>query len=248
MIGCGCAVCTSADPRDTRCRSSIYVEGDDDVRILVDTTPDLRHQALRHGVTRVDAILFTHAHADHIMGLDEVRRFNVLGGGTMPIYGDAWTLEDIRRTFSYVFTSDAPRGGGVPDLRLWPIAGPFCIGRTAVVPVPIAHGRSTIFGFRMGPFAYLTDCSAVPDASMPLLEDLDVVVLDALRRRPHPTHMTLAQAVALAQRIGARQTYFTHIAHDLGHAGMCAELPDRMAPAHDGLVLTLPARAADAAP
>jgi phosphoribosyl 1,2-cyclic phosphate phosphodiesterase len=239
MIGCECDVCRSADPRDARSRPSIYLECDDSLRVLVDTTPDLRSQALRQGVTRVDAILFTHSHADHVMGLDEVRRFNVLSRQPMPIYADRKTLADLRRTFGYVFESDAPKGGGVPDLRLWPIGGRFSLGRQEVVPVPVRHGPWQVLGFRMGTFAYLTDCNGVPDASLALLGGLDVLVLDALRHKPHPTHFTLAEAVDMAGRIGARRTYFTHIAHDLGHEVTCASLPTGMALAYDGLRLNV---------
>ena len=240
MIGCECPVCRSVDPRDNRTRPSIYLMFDDGVRVLVDTTPDLRQQALRHDIRRVDAILFTHAHADHVMGLDEVRRFNVLSRQAMPIFGRSETLADIRRVFAYVFESTAPRGGGVPHLSLWPIVGPFCLFGHEVIPVPIRHGPWRIIGFRVGRFAYLTDCNGIPDDSMPLLADLDTLVLDALRRRPHPTHFTIEQARAEATRVGARRTFFTHIAHELGHAETCAGLPEGMALAHDGLAIDVP--------
>jgi len=235
MIGCDCSVCRSTDPRDTRTRPSVYLELDDGLRVLVDTTPDLRTQALRHDIRRVDAILFTHAHADHVMGLDEVRRFNVLTRQAMPVYGDARTLTALRRTFAYVFDSKAPKGGGVPHLQLWTIGGPFMIGRQDIVPVPIRHGSWHILGFRFGSFAYLTDCNGIPEASRALLDGIDCLVLDALRHRPHPTHFTLAEAVRVAREIGARRTWFTHIAHELGHAETCAALPEGMALAHDGL-------------
>jgi phosphoribosyl 1,2-cyclic phosphate phosphodiesterase len=239
MIGCDCGVCRSTDPRDTRTRPSIVVECDDGLMVLVDTTPDLRAQALRHDLRRIDAILFTHSHADHLMGLDEVRRYNMLARAPMPVFGDAATLRELRRTFAYIFDSDAPKGGGVPDLRLFPIAGAFCLGRQVVQPVPIRHGPWTILGFRLGRFAYLTDCNGIPDRSMALLQDLDWLVLDALRRRPHPTHYTLDEAVAMAGRVGAKRTLFTHIAHDLAHDETCARLPAGMALAHDGLVIDL---------
>jgi phosphoribosyl 1,2-cyclic phosphate phosphodiesterase len=171
------------------------------------------------------------------MGLDEVRRFNVLSGQPMPIYASAATLEDLRRMFGYVFASDAPRGGGVPDLRLAALGGPFCLGSVEVVPVPLRHGPWRVFGFRFGRFAYLTDCNGVPDASAALLTGLDVLVIDALRRRPHPTHFSLEEAIVMARRLGAKQTFFTHIAHDLGHAATCATLPPGMTLAHDGLAL-----------
>jgi phosphoribosyl 1,2-cyclic phosphate phosphodiesterase len=242
MIGCDCDVCQSSDPRDNRLRSSIYVESGDGLCVLVDTTTDLRMQALRAGVRRVDAILFTHSHADHVMGLDEVRRFNMLTRQPMPVYGSRETLSDLRRTFSYVFQSNAPKGGGVPDLRMWPIEGPCCVGSLGIVPIPIFHGRWQILGYRFGPFAYLTDCSGIPDSSLALLQGLDTLVLDALRHRPHPTHFSLDQAMAMARRIGARQTYFTHIAHELGHAATCATLPAGMTLASDGLVLDISAQ------
>lgn len=239
MIGCDCRVCRSTDPRDARTRPSIALTLDDGTTVLVDTTPDLRTQALRHDLRRVDAILFTHAHADHIMGLDEVRRYNMLTRQPVPVYGDAATLEDLRRTFAYVFAPDAPSGGGVPDLRLWAIGGPFMIGRQEIVPIPLRHGPWQVLGFRFGAFAYLTDCNEVPPASMALLDGLDCLVLDALRHRPHPTHFTVAQASVVARRIGAARTFFTHISHDLGHEATCAALPPGVALAHDGLTLEI---------
>lgn len=240
MIGCECDVCRSTDPKDQRFRTSILVESGRGNVLLVDTAPDLRMQALRQRMRRLDAILYTHAHADHIAGLDDVRRFNAVMQGPVPIYGDARTLDEIRQRFSYIFDPDAPRGGGLPELRLWTMGGgAFCIDDLEVVPVPVLHGSRPVFGFRVGPFAYLTDCNAIPDASLPLLMGLEVLVLDALRRKPHPTHFSLDQAVAMAGRIGATHTYFTHMAHDLGHAATCAALPARMALAYDGLTLEL---------
>lgn len=235
MIGCSCATCRSDDPRDQRWRPSIFVELDDGSCVLVDTSTDLRAQALRFGITRVDAILYTHSHADHILGLDEVRRFNVLQGEAISCYGDRETLSDIRRTFQYVFVDQTSRGGGVPQLRLFPVAGPFCLGRQVVVPVPIEHGARRILGYRLGPFAYLTDCSGIPDASWALVEGVDTLVLDALRDRPHPTHFTVEQAIEVARQIGARATWLTHICHDLPHAATCARLPAGIELAYDGL-------------
>jgi len=239
MIGCDCAVCTSTDARDSRLRPSIAVEFDDGLQVLVDTTPDLRTQALRHDLRKVDAVLFTHAHADHLMGMDEVRRYNHITKMPMPIFADAATLREIKRTFAYVFEADAPRGGGVPDVRLFAIGGAFCLGRQLVQPVPVRHGPWQVLGFRFGSFAYLTDCNAIPESSMALLEGVEYLALDALRRRPHPTHFTLDEAVVMAKKIGARQTWFTHIAHDMGHADTCASLPDGMALAHDGLTIEI---------
>jgi len=238
MIGCECATCCSADSHDRRLRPSIFIETDG-ARVLVDAGPDLREQALRHRIARVDAIVFTHGHADHILGMDDVRRFNALMRGSMPCYGDAATLEDIRRMFSYVFDSATPKGGGLPQLDLLEIQGPFTVGDLALQPVPIWHGSRRILGFRAGGFAYLTDCNRIDEAAWPLLERLDVLVLDALREKPHPTHFSLSEAVATAARIGAARTFFTHMAHDLPHEATNARLPDGMRLAHDGLVLSL---------
>ena len=238
MIGCECATCRSTDPHDNRLRPSIFLETSN-ARVLVDAGPDLREQALRHRIARVDAIVFTHGHADHILGMDDVRRFNALMDGSMPCYGDAATLEDIRRMFSYVFDPATPKGGGLPQLDLRVIDGPFSVGDIHLQPVPIWHGRRRILGFRVGGFAYLTDCSRIDEAAWPLLERLEVLVLDALREKPHPTHFSLSDAIATAARIGAARTFFTHMAHDLPHEATNARLPDGMRLAHDGLVLSI---------
>jgi phosphoribosyl 1,2-cyclic phosphate phosphodiesterase len=235
MIGCECSTCRSSDPRDRRTRPSVFIEADDGSGILVDAGPDLRFQALTHGITRVDAIVFTHGHADHILGLDDVRRYNHLMRRPMPCYADARTVDDIRRTFGYVFDPATPKGGGVPQLEMFTVAGPFCLGRQEVIPVPVMHGDRMILGVRLGGFAYLTDCSAIPAPSWPLLDDLDVLVLDALRERPHPTHFSLSEAVDAARRVGAERTYLTHMCHDLPHASTCAMLPANIELAYDGL-------------
>jgi phosphoribosyl 1,2-cyclic phosphate phosphodiesterase len=244
MIGCACAVCRSSDPRDRRTRPSILVEmpeaGHGVRNVLVDTSTDLRAQALAFGLARVDAILFTHSHADHILGLDEVRRFNVLQRTAIPAFGDERTVEDIRRTFAYVF-QPCGGGGGVPQISLFRIGGPFTFGGLDIVPIPLWHGRRPILGFRFGPFAYLTDCSRIPDESWPLLEGVRTLVVDALRDRPHPTHFSVAQAIEAAARIAPERTYLTHICHDLPHEATCARLPRGVELAYDGLVLDLEA-------
>ena len=234
MIGCRCGTCRSTDPRDRRSRPSILFEMGGGVRVLVDTTPDLRSQALAHDLDRVDAILFTHCHADHVMGLDEVRRFNVLQHAAIPCYGDARTLRELKRTFAYIFDG-ADEGGGVPRVHLYPLGGPFSIGAEECIPVPVWHGRREILGFRLRDFAYLTDCSGIPDTSWALLDGVRTLAIDALRHRPHPTHFTVEQALAAAARIGAGRTWLTHICHDLPHEATNASLPAGVELAYDGL-------------
>lgn len=239
MIGCDCETCRSTDLRDKRCRPSVYVETDGGEAILIDAGPDLRAQALAYDVRRVEALLFTHGHSDHILGLDDLRRFNAIQHRPMSCFADAQTLWDIRRMFAYVFDPDTPRGGGLPQLELFTILGPFCVGRQEVVPVPILHGQRPILGFRIGGFAYLTDCSRIPDESWELLRSLDLLVLDALREKPHPTHFSISEAVDAARRIGAGRTCFTHMTHDLRHETTCARLPDTMELAYDGQVIEI---------
>jgi phosphoribosyl 1,2-cyclic phosphate phosphodiesterase len=237
MIGCTCDTCRSSDPRDRRLRPSIHLSVERGPSVLVDTATDLRQQALTHRLARVDAVLFTHSHADHVMGFDELRRFNILQRGSIPAYADARTSEDLRRTFSYVFDPPQEKGGGLPQVELRLIAGTFSIGALRVQPVPLLHGRRPILGFRFGTFAYLTDCNAIPDASWPLLGDLDVLVLDALRHRPHPTHYSVSEAIAVVERLQPKRTYFTHICHDLPHEATNRSLPGGVELAYDGLTL-----------
>ena len=239
MIGCECSTCRSTDPRDRRSRASIYIQIDGGPSVLVDTTPDLRTQALTYGIKRVDAIVYTHSHADHIMGLDEVRRFNVLQKATIPCYGDERTLEDLRRIYTYVFDPATARGGGIPQVVTARVAGEFCIGAATFVPVPLLHGSRTILGFRVGSFAYLTDCSGIPDASWPLLSGVKTLILDALRPRPHPTHLSLDQALAVVERLKPERALFTHMCHDLPHAATCARLPPGVQLAYDGLTFEI---------
>ena len=246
-IGCECAVCRSADRRDRRMRPSILIEVDapgspfaENVRsILVDTSTDLRAQALAFDVRRVDAILFTHTHADHVLGLDDVRRYNQMQRAPIPCFGDEETLRGLQKMFGYIFNPPQQVGGGLPQLSLFPIAGAFTLGGVEIVPVRVYHGQLPVLGFRFGTFAYLTDCNRIPDESWPLLRGVRTLILDALRNRPHSTHFSVSEAVDVAARIGSERTYFTHICHDLAHAETCARLPAGVELAYDGLVLEI---------
>jgi phosphoribosyl 1,2-cyclic phosphate phosphodiesterase len=247
-IGCDCPVCRSSDPHDHRTRPSILIEVQADppspfagsVRsILVDTSTDLREQALKNDVRRVDAILFTHSHADHVFGMDDVRRYNQMQQSAIPVFADGETLASICRMFAYVFEPPKQKGGGLPQLVPFRIAGAFTLGGVEIVPVPVFHGRLPVLGFRIGSFAYLTDCNCIPDESFTLLEGVRTVVLDALRHRPHSTHFSVDEAIAASRRMGAKRAYFTHICHDLPHAETCAQLPPGVELAYDGLVLEI---------
>jgi len=233
VITCGCEVCTSEDPRDRRLRPSVLLEWDG-ASVLIDTSTDLRQQVLRQRIDRIDAVLYTHAHADHILGLDELRLFNWRQGGAVPVYGSRATLERVRRTFWYVF-EQTPISGGKPAVDCLEVSGPFDLRGRRVVPVPLIHGDHEILGYRIGRFAYLTDASRIPEPSYALIEGLDVLVLNALRPRPHPTHFHLEAALREAARIGAARTIFTHMSHEMPHARISAALPPGVELAHDGL-------------
>lgn len=235
MIACDCPVCTSSDPRDHRTRvSAVFHLGEHNV--LIDTAPELRLQCVARGIRRADAILFTHHHADHVVGLDDVRRFNWLAGRALNVYGNAATLTRLRSMFDYCFTDDPDYPSAKPDLRPIEVTGAFDLFGRTVIPIHFLHGPLPVLGYRIENIAYCTDISHMPDESRELLTGLDVLILGALRRRPHPTHFNLDQAIAEARRIGARRTYFTHVAHELPHAPTNAELPDGMELAYDGLV------------
>jgi phosphoribosyl 1,2-cyclic phosphate phosphodiesterase len=237
IIGCDCAVCTSTSPRDKRLRPSIYLEVPGHARILVDLSPDLRQQALTYGIRHVDAVLITHGHADHILGLDDIRRFNHLQRAAIPVYADAVAWDTLRKAFFYVFDATPRVGGGVPKIDIHAVDGPFDLHGVRVVPVPLWHGRLPILGFRFGSFAYMTDCNAIPDTSWPLIEGVETLVLDALRDKPHTTHFTIAEALNVVARLAPRRTYFTHMGHELGHEITNARLPAGVRLAYDGLVL-----------
>jgi phosphoribosyl 1,2-cyclic phosphate phosphodiesterase len=231
---CGCAVCRSSDPRYRRLRPSVRLEWPG-ASVLIDTSTDLREQSLTHAIERIDAVLYTHHHADHVLGLDDLRVYGWRQGRPVPIFGNARTIEALRRTFWYVFEEAEPDGTTRPAIDPTAIAGEFALFEQRVLPVPVRHGRLEILGYRIGRFAYLTDASEIPEESHGLLRDLDVLVLNALRNRPHPTHLDLDTALASARRVGARRTYFTHISHEIAHAAVSARLPPGVELAHDGL-------------
>jgi phosphoribosyl 1,2-cyclic phosphate phosphodiesterase len=241
-LGCSCAVCASTDAHDRRLRPSALLRWKDPAAgvertVVIDTGPDFREQALREGVEQVDAVFYTHPHADHILGMDDLRPLSFAAerrGGPIPLYADADTAETLERVFAYTFSphSTYPTRARV---ELKPLTGRNAVHGVEFVRIPLMHGEMEIGGFRFGNGAYLTDVSAIPEESFALLEGLEVLVLSALRHKPHPSHATLEQSLAWAQRIGARQTWFTHIAHDLGHEETNLTLPANARMAYDGL-------------
>jgi phosphoribosyl 1,2-cyclic phosphate phosphodiesterase len=243
-LGCACAVCTSADPHDGRLRPSVLVrwkemESGLERTFVIDTGPDFREQALRAGITRVDAVLYTHAHADHIMGLDDLRPLSFAAfheGGPIPLYATEETAAVLRQVYDYTFSPGATYMHRA-KVELSPLGERTAVHGVEVTRVPVLHGEMEISGFRFGNAAYLTDVSAIPESSFALLEGLEHLAISALRHTPHPNHATVEQALEWARRIGARHTWFTHIAHDLGHEETNRTLPDDVRLAYDGLTI-----------
>lgn len=239
-IACDCPVCQSPDPRNKRLRCSILVECEEGT-LLVDTAPDLRAQALRYDIRKVDAVLFTHGHADHLYGLDDLRCFCFGRQTPIPCYADQLTLDRISRVFDYAFDAAYKNyREALPQISLHLIEGGFELCGRPIEPLTVYHGRLPVLGFRFGPFAYVTDCNSIPPESLGKLRGLEVLVLDALRYREHPTHFNVDQALAIAAELRPRQTFLTHIAHDLDHAATNAALPPGVELGYDGLVLKFP--------
>lgn len=239
VIGCDCAVCKSPDPRDHRMRSSIHVEHEG-FHIQVDTPPEFRLQALAAEVPRVDAVLITHTHADHIFGMDDLRQFNALQGGPIPVFGAVADLRHLRTVFDYMFRN-APAGTTRPRVELKAVERPFSLGPFRVVPLPVRHGPDMILAWRLEAgdraLAYAPDCSAIPDETLKQLSGLDVMILDALRPTPHPTHLSLPESLALLARIGARRSFITHVCHRLRHGEVSRALPSGVLVPWDGLAV-----------
>lgn len=233
VIGCPCKVCTSTNPKNRRSRPGLKLEVNGGV-LLVDTPTDLREQALRFGLPRLDAVLFTHAHADHIFGLDDIRILNFRQRKAIPCYGSAETLRALRRIFAYIFER-TQEGGGKPQIELLEVREPFRLLGREIIPVPVWHGEMEVFGYRLGRFAYVTDCNRIPEESFELLAGVEVLILDALRYRPHATHFSVAEAVAVAERIGSKRTIFTHLAHEIDYGDPQVQLPPGMELGYDGL-------------
>jgi len=234
MIGCHCEVCTSADPRDKRTRPSVVISYGG-TNVLVDAAPELRLQCLATGTERIEAIVFTHAHADHIMGLDDVRRFNTILRRPLEVWADQVTHQVLGKCFEYAFAEGQTYGVYRPELTKRMIDGPFSIRGVQWMPIPLFHGPMPILGFRVENVAYCTDVSRIPDESFALLIGLDVLVIDGLQFHPHPTHFSIEQALQAARRIGAPRTYLTHIAHSVSHEKTSKTLPSGVELAYDGL-------------
>lgn len=218
-------------------RASAYIE-EAGKRFLIDCGPDFRTQAMAHGIEDVDFVVLTHTHADHVNGLDDLRAYNMIHKHPIDIYAQPDALDDIRTRFAYCFRPPPP-GGGIPDLNLRPIESDFEVDGVNFTVLPVFHGKLPIIGFRIGKFGYITDASQIPDESVERLRGVEVLITSALRHRPHPTHMSLDEAVDIAKRVGAKQTYFIHMSHDLEHEATNAALPRHVKLAYDGLVLNL---------
>jgi phosphoribosyl 1,2-cyclic phosphate phosphodiesterase len=244
QVGCGCATCTSPDPRDRRTRTAAVIDAGGR-RLLIDTPPELRLQLTGAGIDGVDAVLFTHAHADHVHGIDDLRaismRRETTGGGRLPVYGPPDALAELARRFNYIFDDAVrpPAGTTKPQLTALPLAAgePASVAGVDVLPLALPHGDMVVYGYRIGPVAYLTDAKSVPEAVRARLAGLEVLVLNALLPRPHPLHLSIPEAVATAQAIGARRTLLTHLTHERRHADLAASLPPGIEPAYDGQVV-----------
>jgi phosphoribosyl 1,2-cyclic phosphate phosphodiesterase len=237
VIACECDVCQSDDPRDNRLRTSVFIESDEH-NIIIDTGPDFRYQILRAGIKRLDAILFTHEHRDHIAGLDDVRSFNFKQKMAMPVYGNHLVIEQIRREFHYIFESNYP---GIPQIEIHEIQNKaFQVGNLPILPIQVLHHKLPVFGFRIHDFTYITDANSIPEAEYDKLYGTKILVINALQKDDHLSHFTLNEALEVVETVKPEQAYFTHISHNLGsHKNISKELPANVMLAYDGLSITL---------
>lgn len=238
LIGCDCPVCQSTNIKDKRLRSSIWVESGS-ASLLVDTSTDFRTQALNAGIKSLDAVFYTHHHADHIHGIDDLRSFNFIGQGRIPCYGSSGTLRNIQTMFHYIFDGLPETGGGKPKLSLHSIDAPVVVKDMPVEPVRIMHGELPIFGYIFNKTAYLTDCSAIPEESMERLYGMDTIILGALGLKSHPTHFTVEQALEMLQELKPKQGFLTHLNHVVGHDEVSGRLPGNVYLAYDGLTIPI---------
>jgi phosphoribosyl 1,2-cyclic phosphate phosphodiesterase len=235
-VGCSCTTCTSTDPRNKRTRCSSLITLDSGENILIDTGPDLRNQALRENIKRVDAVLYTHTHADHLHGIDDLRAFCQIQRKQIPLYAKQDAVAHITQKFGYVLR-DPSDFWEMPVLRIESVDAPFQLFGTQITPIPVMHGKSQIFGYRVGKIAYLTDVSEIPESSLTLLQGLDILLLDCLRETTHPTHINIEQSLAYIGRINSQQSYMIHMTHDLEYASLKKKLPKGVFVGFDGLKL-----------
>lgn len=245
IVGCTCAACTSNDTKDKRLRVSVFVETDVNFNgkplyILIDTSPDFRQQMLQYKITDIDAVLYTHFHIDHIMGLDDIRQINQLHHKAVDLYANRETAYRLKQTFSYIFDENTYKGGGIPQVNLHTLdTQPFEIAGQKIIPLEYKHGPTTVFGYRIGDFAYMTDCNFIPEKEFSKLNGLKVLIIDALRYRRHETHFSVDEAIEVSKRINAEKTYFTHMTHDIVHSEASVKLPAGIEFAFDGLTLEI---------
>lgn len=238
VVGCDCPVCASADPKDNRTRSSAWIENDGH-SVIIDTATDFRFQALREKIKKVDAVLFTHHHADHVHGIDDLRTFNFFQKKSIPCFGSEATLGRISEMFAYIFDGSPETGGGKPKLDMVVIDGPVEIGEMTFTPISVMHGALPVYGYKINNTAYVTDCSLIPPETWGALENLDTLILGALGLKKHTTHFTMEEALSVIEQLKPKRAYLTHLTHHIGHAETTATLPEPVNLAYDGLSIDI---------